>query len=95
MLIQTTYTDARANLAHFLDEAADNREIVIIKRDKKEDVALIAASELASLTETAYLLRSPKNAQRLLTALSRALKRTGQPQTVEELRKEVGLGEET
>ncbi len=95
MFIQTTYTDARANLAHFLDEAADNREIIIIKRDKKEDVALIAANELASLTETAYLVRSPKNAQRLLTALSRALKRTGQPQTVEELRKEVGLGEET
>lgn len=95
MLIQTTYTNAHANLAHLLDEAADNREIIIIKRDKKEDVALIAASELASLTETAYLLRSPKNAQRLLTALSRALKRTGQPQTVEELRKEVGLGEET
>lgn len=95
MLIQTTYTDAHANLSHFLDEAADNREIIIIKRDKKEDVALIAASELASLTETAYLLRSPKNAQRLLTALSRALKRTGQAQTIEELRKEVGLGEET
>ena len=94
MLIQT-YSNAQANLEQLLDEVTDNREIVIIKRAEKEDVALIAASELSSLTETAYLLRSPKNAERLLTALDKALKRTGHPQTVEELRKEVGLGEET
>ena len=94
MLIQT-YPNAQANLEQLLDEVTDNREIIIIKRAEKEDVALIAASELSSLTETAYLLRSPKNAERLLTALNKALKRTGHPQTVEELRKEVGLGEET
>ena len=94
MLIHT-YPNAQANLEQLLDEVTDNREIVIIKRAEKEDVALIAASELSSLTETAYLLRSPKNAERLLTALNKALKRSGHPQTVEELRKEVGLGEET
>ena len=94
MLIQT-YPNAQANLEQLLDEVTDNREIIIIQRAEKEDVALIAASELSSLTETAYLLRSPKNAERLLTALDKALKRTGHPQTVEELRKEVGLGEET
>ena len=94
MLIHT-YPNAQANLEQLLDEVTDNREIIIIKRAEKEDVALIAASELSSLTETAYLLRSPKNAERLLTALNKALKRTGHPQTVEQLRKEVGLGEET
>ena len=40
---------------------------------------MIAADELASLTETAYLLRSPQNAERLLSALGRALKNQGTP----------------
>lgn len=56
----------------------------------KKKVAMIAASELESLKETAYLLRSPANAERLLPALGRALKIEGQAQTVEALRREVG-----
>ncbi len=72
LAIKTSYTDAIANLARFCDEAVDNREVVIIQRQEGEDVALIAASELASLMETAHLLRSPRNAERLLTALERA-----------------------
>ena len=69
MFIQTTYSNARANLASLLDQVSDNREIVVIKRRGSEDVALVAVSELSSLLETAHLLRSPKNAQRLLAAL--------------------------
>lgn len=91
MPIQTSYTDARANLAKLCDEATDNRETVIIKRRGKEDVALIAASELASLTETTYLLSSPANAARLLRALKRAKKSKLKPQTVDELRRGIGM----
>ena len=72
MFIQTTYSNARANLASLLDQVSDNREIVVIKRRGSEDVALVAVSELSILLETAHLLRSPKNAQRLLAALERA-----------------------
>jgi antitoxin YefM len=72
MPIETTYTQARANLAKLLDEVADNHETVVIRRRGKEDVAMIAATELSALVETAHLLRSPRNAQRLLTALARA-----------------------
>ncbi len=57
-----------------------------------EDVALISAEELASLAETAHLLRSPKNAERLLRALDRARARTERPQGIDEFREEVGLG---
>jgi antitoxin YefM len=64
---------------------------VIIQRRGSEDVAMIAADELASLTETAYLLRSPHNAERILSALGRALKKEGDPQNTEELRREVGF----
>ncbi len=94
MAIQTTYTTARANLAKLLNEVTENQEVVIITRRGSEDVAMIAAAELSSLTETAHLLRSPKNAERLLKALTRALAGTEKPQTVEELRREVGLDEE-
>jgi antitoxin YefM len=54
-------------------------------------VALIAADELASLEETAHLMRSPANAQRLLAALERALDGTTPPMTTDELRRESGL----
>lgn len=72
MAIETTYTQARANLKSLLDEVAENREQVIIHRRGGDDVALIAADELRGLIETVHLLRSPRNAQRLLAALRRA-----------------------
>jgi antitoxin YefM len=56
---------------------------------------LIAADELAGLTETTHLLRSPANAARLLEALARALKGEGELMTVGELIAEVGLEERT
>jgi antitoxin YefM len=93
MAIQTTYTHARAHLAALCDEVTANREVIIIHRRGAEDVALIAADELSGLLETAHLLRSPKNAERLLTALARAQQRTLSPQSLEELRREVGLGD--
>jgi antitoxin YefM len=91
MTIQTTYTQARDGLAKLLDQVTHNREVVIIQRRGEEEVAMIAASELESLMETAYLLRSPANAERLLSALDRALKNEAQPLTVDALRHEVGL----
>jgi antitoxin YefM len=91
MTIQTTYSKARANLAGLLDHVTANRGIVIINRRGAEDVALVAASELSSLLETAHLLRSPKNAERLLTALNRATSRKLRPQSLEKLRQEMGL----
>ena len=72
----------------------DHNEVVIIQRRGAEDVALISASELTGLLETAHLLRSPANATRLLTALNRALAGHERPQSVADLRRELGLGEE-
>jgi antitoxin YefM len=65
----TTYTQARNRLAALCDAVTGNRDAVIIRRRGKEDVALIAASELRSLLETAHLAASPANAQRLDRAL--------------------------
>ena len=91
MAIQTTYTDARARLASLIDEVTTNREVVIIKRRGSEDVAMIAADELSGILETAHLLRSPANAGRLNLGLERVRKQAGSPQTIDELREEVGL----
>lgn len=91
MSITLTYTQARARLAELLDEVSLNKEIVIIKRKKAENVALISESELSSLLETAHLLRSPRNSKRLLSALLRVQKNGRKPQTLDNLKKEFGL----
>ena len=90
-MLQTTYTNARANFATLCDEVTENREIVVIRRRKGSNVAMIAADELQSLVESVHLLRSPKNAERLLSALERALKGGGESSALESLRAEIGL----
>ena len=65
----TTYTQARNQLAALCDAVTGNRDAIIIRRRGKEDVALIAASELRSLLETAHLGASPANQRRLDRAL--------------------------
>ena len=72
MATKTSYSHARENFASLWDEVEDSREAAVIQRRGHEDMALIPADELASLRETAYLLRSPENAVRLLAALTRA-----------------------
>ena len=91
MATETTYSHARANFKALLDAAVTGREPIIIRRRGGDDVALVAADELRSLLETAHLLRSPKNAERLLTALGRAQGRTIRPKPLEKLRRELGL----
>lgn len=95
MPVEITYTQARDSLAKLLDAVTEDREIVIIHRRGSEDAALVAADELSSLIATAHLLRSPANAKRLLDALSRALKSEGQSMSIDDLRRGVGLDEQT
>jgi len=90
-MLQTTYTNARANFAGLCDEVTENREIVLIHRRNGSNVAMIAADELQSLVESSHLMCSPKNAERLLSALERALKGAGTASSVKSLRFEVGL----
>ena len=94
MAKETTYTQARANLAALCDQVTSGREVVIIRRRGARDVALVAADELGSLLETAHLLRSPKNARRLLTALHRAQGKKLKSESVDKLRRDFRLGAE-
>lgn len=92
MLIERTYSQARAELASLMDRAVDDRETVIIERRGRPAVALIAADELRSMEETLHLLRSPANAARLLAALARATESSdGIQTTLEGLKRELGV----
>jgi antitoxin YefM len=84
--IETSYSEARQHLAALLDRAVDDRETIIITRRNGERVALVAADELASYEETAYLLRSPANARRLLEALRESVSDEVVPFDFDELR---------
>ncbi len=98
MPIQTTYSQARQNLSRLLDEVTKNRETVLITRRRGESVVMISEKDATSLFETAHLLRSPRNASRLLGALGRALKAKGGGrmtiEDIERLRGEVAGGRE-
>jgi antitoxin YefM len=90
---KASYSRARQNLAAIWNEVESSREPAILERRGHEDMALVPADELSSLQETAHLLRSPKNAARLLAALVRSQKETTQPAELEALMKELRLSE--
>ena len=91
MATETTYTALRDNLSSCLNRVVDDREVLLVRRRGARDVAILAADELSSLMETAYLLRSPKNAERLFESLLELEQGGGEVMTVEELRHSVGL----
>jgi antitoxin YefM len=95
----TSPTEARKNLFELLEKVTNDRQILVINRKGKENVVLTAESDLSSLLETAYLLKSPKNAQHLLQAIERSLLRDEQPivpkttqHAIEELKQELRIG---
>lgn len=87
--IETSYSQAREQLAALLDRVTNDLEVVIIKRRSGKRVALIDADEYESLMETVHLLRSPKNAERLLLALEQAQRGEGIRGHAAQLRREV------
>lgn len=66
-----TYSQSRANYAAVLDSVTDDREEVVITRAGHDPVVLVSLADYESLKETAYLLRSPRNARRLLSSIER------------------------
>lgn len=64
-----TYSAARANLASTMDRVCQDHEPLIITRSGQQSVVMLSLEDYQSLEETAYLLRSPENAQRLLSAV--------------------------
>ena len=66
-----SYTESRARYAEVLNSVTDDREEVVITRAGHEPVVIVSLADYESLRETAYLMRSPANARRLLDAMER------------------------
>lgn len=66
-----SYTESRAKYAETLDSVVEDREEVVITRAGHEPVVIVALDDYQALKETAYLLRSPENARRLLASIDR------------------------
>lgn len=66
-----SYTESRARYAEVLDSVVDDREEVVVTRSGHEPVVIVSLDEFEALRETAYLMRSPQNARRLLDAMER------------------------
>lgn len=64
-----TYTESRARYAEVLDSVVNDREEVVITRSGHEPAVIVSLDDYESLKETAYLLRSPANARRLLASI--------------------------
>lgn len=90
----TTYSHLRQNLAEVWDKVENSQEPLIVERRGHQTMAILPAEELEGLRETAHLLRSPRNAARLLSALQRALRGNTKSVALEDLRAQLGLGEQ-
>jgi antitoxin YefM len=88
---QYTYSELRANLKTALDRAVEDHIVVVVERAPGGDAVLMSREDYESLNETAYLLRSRANAQRLLTANTRAKSKRKSFKSIELLKDAVGL----
>ena len=66
-----SYTDIRKNLKSSFDKAAKEHEPILVKRRNGENIVIVSQEDYESLEETAYLLKSPENAKRLIEAIKR------------------------
>ena len=64
-----SYSSARANLATTMDRVCNDHEPLIITRNDQQSVVMLSLEDFTALEETAYLLRSPANAKRLMGAI--------------------------
>ncbi|MES2088812.1 MAG: type II toxin-antitoxin system prevent-host-death family antitoxin [Pseudomonadota bacterium] len=64
-----SYTSARANLANTMDRVCNDHEALIITRNGQQSVVMLSLEDFTALEETAYLLRSPANTKRLMSAI--------------------------
>lgn len=91
MARSTTYSALRSNLKQALDSVCQDHEPLRVERQNGEPVVVVSEADFSALEETAYLLRSPENARRLLKALYGGRKKDRSFAAVDELRAHIGL----
>jgi antitoxin YefM len=73
-MAHVSYTELRANLAKYMDQACDSRAPIHVTRQHARSVVMLSAEEFEAMMETLHLLRSPANAARLLRSVEAANK---------------------
>ncbi|MGB5597122.1 type II toxin-antitoxin system prevent-host-death family antitoxin [Thiothrix litoralis] len=73
-----SYTAVRAELAKTMDRVCEDHEPIIITRNREQAVVMISLEDYKAMEETAYLLRSPANASRLLESIAELGRGNGQ-----------------
>jgi antitoxin YefM len=86
-----SYSDLRSQLKASCDRVCEERIPLLVKRRNGDDVVILSKEDYAAMEETAYLLQSPANAQRLLEALQRDGQERVPFASVEDLRDETGI----
>ena len=79
-----TYSTARANLADTMDRVCEDHEPITITRNGEQAVVMMSLEDFKALEETSYLLRSPKNARRLLESIASLESGNGQARSLVE-----------
>lgn len=82
-----TYTAARENLASTMDRVCNDHDPVIITRNREQAVVMLSLEDYEALQETAYLLRSPANAKRLIESIESLNQGKGIRKTIAELQR--------
>ncbi len=72
MMNAITMSNVRANLAKTMESVCENHNPVIITSKNDKTVVMVYLEDYEAMKETAYLLKSPKNARRLLEAIDQA-----------------------
>ena len=75
-----TYSDFRLKLKSYLDDVFKSKSPLFVTRTKGENVVVLSQSDYDSIMETFYLLKSPANAKRLLSAIDQHNKGKGKKQ---------------
>lgn len=90
MLDAISYSEARKNLASLMDSVCDDSDVVVITRRKARPVVLMSLDEYNSIQETAHLLRSPANAERLLESIAELQQGKAVPRALADIPEEDG-----
>ena len=90
MLDAISYSEARKNLASLMDSVCDDSDVVVITRRKARPVVLMSLDEYNSILETAHLLRSPANAERLLESIAELQQGKAVPRALADIPEEDG-----
>lgn len=88
---ETTEQHARKHIGDLMKQVIDDADVVIVRRDDGNDVALVPADDWRSMEETLYLLSSRANARRLFDAMDASERGEGERVTLDELVERVGL----